>query len=267
MQYKLIAGDMDGTLLDPQMQVRETTIKAIEKAMEQGIIFTVATGRPFAGVERYEALYKLLKAPVITYNGAVILNPQDKSVLYERLLDSFAAETLISMGKASGTTVLIWSKGELYIYEHTVHTEFYAEMTRSTPIIIKGEQDEKMLAQQGITKLLLYGEPERIARTQEKIEKAKLKNVACCTSHPSFLETFHSDASKGEALKFLAEYLGISPSEIIAIGDEMNDISMLKFAGLGIAMGNAHPAAKAVADFITLKNGEDGVAHAINTFV
>ena len=264
MEYKLIAIDMDGTLLDPEKKVRDATLFALQAAMDAGLIVTVATGRPIQGVERYETLFSLLEAPLITYNGAVILKPQSKEVLYERTLTPQAAAEIISLGKTLESTPLLWSRGELFIFAHTDVTAYYAEMSKSTPIVI---DDEAALMQRGITKILWFDEAENILRAQAALEGAGIKNTAHCTSSPRFLEMFHSDASKGNALAFLGDMYHIPPAEIIAIGDEMNDISMLQYAGLGVAMGNARDEVKAAADFVTLSNGEDGVAHVIHSFV
>ena len=264
MQYKLIAADMDGTLLDPEKKVRDTAIQAIREAMDLGLIFTISTGRPIQGVERYEELFHLLEAPIITYNGAVIIDPRDKSVLYEKSLDPQGALEILSWAKIFGTTVLIWSAGALYIFEHNERTDHYAEMAKIGGIVI---EDEAALVRQGITKILWYDEAEQITRFQGELKNTLTGNTTFCTSSPRFLEFFHGGVSKGRALQFLGERYQIHPSEIIAIGDEMNDISMLRYAGLGVAMGNAREEVKEQADFITRSNDEDGVAHVINSFV
>lgn len=263
MQYKLLAADMDGTLLDPNKNIRAETVAAIHRATDAGVIFTIATGRPIQGIEKYSRL-PWPNAPIVTYNGSVILSPDRKAVLYEKTLEESTAAELIAYGKQWGALPFIWSKGKVYVFEESETTARYAANSNSTPVLIK---DEDALIRQGITKILWQDDAPQIEDYQQRLQTILTGNVTYCTSSPHYLEFFHSDVSKGNALQFLSEFCNISPAEIIAIGDEMNDIPMLEYAGLGVAMGNATDAVKARADFVTLTNEEDGVAHVIDRFL
>ena len=263
MRYKLLAVDMDGTLLDPNKTIRAGNIAAVKKAVDAGVIFTIVTGRPLQGVEKYRHLL-WPNAPLITYNGAMVFDPQSKAVLYEKTLEDQAAAEIITLGKQWDTNLFIWSGGKVHVFEENEQSNYYASHSGSIPVLIT---DEDALIRQGITKILWMDAAARVEAHQRNLQTGLTGNVTYCTSSPQFLEFFHSDVSKGNAVKFLSEYCNISPSEIITIGDEMNDISMLEYAGLGIAMDNAKDEVKAHADFVTLSNAEDGVAHVIDRFL
>ena len=263
MRYKLLAVDMDGTLLDSGNNIRERTLAALDKARDAGLILTIATGRSAQGVEMYGDLLRL-DSPIIVYNGAMIVMPRDGKVLQEIKLEERAASDIIAYGKKFDPTVCVWSDNQLYIFEISERIDFYAGLAGITPKIIN---DEAALIRQGITKILWYDEADNIEKYQNELEKELRSNVTFCTSSPNFLEFFSGGASKGHALKFLGEQYCIGPSEMIAIGDGMNDLSMIEYAGLGVAMANAPEELKRAADFVTLSNDEDGVAHAIDTYV
>ena len=263
MQYRMIAIDMDGSLLDSNRKISDNTISAIKKARKAGVIVTVATGRSIRGVEIYRKILPI-KAPLITYNGAVIIDLPDREILYDVTLEEKVASDIIDFGKKFSTTMCIWFQNQLYVYEINERVAQYTEVYGIHPIII---DNEAMLIQQGITKILWFDEINNIKKYQQELEISLKGNVNFCTSSPYFLEFFDGDASKGNALKFLGEYYNIDASEMIAIGDGMNDVPMIEYAGLGVAMGNAPEELKELSDFITLTNDEDGVAHVIEQFV
>jgi len=264
MQYKLLAIDMDGTLLDSDKHLRDTTVAAINRAMEAGVLFTIATGRSIHGIESVR--HRLWpNAPIVAYNGATIFAHEDRQILFDCKLDTDIAKDVYEWGKARGVSFINWSDNKLYIFEKTKYTDYYVAHANIAPILI---EDEREVLEQGLTKILWVDEASNIARYQQELQgMLKGRNVTSCTSQPEYLEFLNGASSKGNAVKFVAEHLGILPSEILAIGDEMNDISMLKYVGLGIAMGNALDAVKESADLITLSNDEDGVAHVIDTIV
>jgi Cof subfamily protein (haloacid dehalogenase superfamily) len=116
-------------------------------------------------------------------------------------------------------------------------------------------------------KLGAYGDASTIREKRIQLGKLFAGQLYVTQTSDRWLEIMHPDVSKANALKFITERLGIQPEEVLAIGDNHNDIEMLRFAGLGIAMGNAHEEVKSVADYVTLKNTEDGVAVALEKFL
>jgi Cof subfamily protein (haloacid dehalogenase superfamily) len=140
----------------------------------------------------------------------------------------------------------------------------YKRISNVEPVII-GDADE--IIKKGITKIIWYDEPEKLKKYQNEIEKYLSDGVNYHTSRPMFLEFVDRDASKAIAMEKLGEHFGIKQSEMIAIGDGFNDLSMIEYAGLGVAMANSEEEVKEKADYITLSNDEDGVAHVIYEFV
>jgi len=265
MQYKLIACDMDGTLLDPNREISPGNLAAIRKVLDLGVIFTISTGRPVQAAQRYQEVLQL-KTPIITYNGGMIVTPDGDEVLYERNLDPKAAAEVIRLGHKLGAPQNIWSENRLYSLHADIWSIGYAGFAKEELHVIK-ESEIDQIAAQGIAKILWYDELPKVEAYQETLRQTDLEHVHFFTSSPDFLEIVDSRVSKATALQFLGEYHGISPAEMIAIGDGMNDISMLEYAGLAIAMENAPDAVKAVADWITRSNTEDGVAYALEKYV
>lgn len=264
MPYKLLAVDMDGTLLDSDRNISKKNMKALLEASEQGVLVVVATGRALKGVTKYRELLKL-NAPVITYNGSMIVHPATDEILFEQELVAEDARKIIRLGLECETTMCIWSDNQLYgnVLNDKIHD--YKTYSGVEPVLI---EDYDMLYKQGITKILWYDAPAKLKELELKFnEESFFKETVCCRSMPFFLEFFNSKASKGQALKKLGELYQIPLSEMIAIGDADNDISMLEFAGISVAMGNADERLKKMVDYVTSSNDENGVAEVIQRYI
>lgn len=261
--YKLIAVDVDGTLLNSAGILTEETKKAITACVERGVIFSISSGRPIQGVEYLNKMLGL-DLPFITYNGAMVVMGKSKEILYEQKLSSQNAKNIIELGKKFDTTIMVWMENKLYTNELNDRTNKYKEIAKVEPILI---DDVDELIKNGVTKILWYDEIEKIERYQSEVGKYLFDSVNYHTSRPMFLEFVDINASKAIAMKRLGDHFGIEQSEMIAIGDGYNDLSMIEYAGLGVAMGNSKEAIKEKADFTTLSNDEDGVAHVIHKFI
>ncbi|HEY8392665.1 MAG TPA: Cof-type HAD-IIB family hydrolase [Capillibacterium sp.] len=262
MSYKLIAADVDGTLLDSKRNLTPETIKAIREAVAAGVIFTICTGRPIQGVE--PIIEKIgLDLPFITYNGAMIVTGKSRKILYAQNMRGEDVIPVYRLGKSLRTTVILWVNNQFYVSPLGQDANNYGEITRTQPLPV--ENLDELIAR-GVTKILFYDDPEKINRWLETIGPAVPPTVNYCTSQPFLLEFFDHEVSKGNALARLGAYYGLTREEIIAIGDGQNDLSMIKYAGLGVAMANADPAIKEEADYVTSSNDENGVAHVIYRF-
>jgi Cof subfamily protein (haloacid dehalogenase superfamily) len=263
MAYKLMAVDIDGTLLDSKGKLTEETKKAIKLGVDNGLIFTISTGRPIQGVEHLNSLLNL-DLPFITYNGAIVVMGKSKKVLYERNLTFEDAKVIVDLGRKYKTTMIIWADNKLFVTEINDRTEKYKEISKVEPVLINNIDG---LIKNGVTKILWYDEIEKIEEYQAEMVKFLDGRVNYHTSNPMFLEFVDINASKAIALEKIGEHYGISQGEMIAVGDGLNDLSMIEYAGLGVAMANAGQIIREKADFITLSNDEDGVAHVIYKFV
>lgn len=259
MQYKLIAADMDGTLLDSEGKITPKTEEYIRKAAEKGIYFTPSTGRPMSGVEKFRSQLPM-NAPVITYNGAMIVAGNGKDVLFSQTVDGDDAAKVFELGKKFGTTICVWSQNQLYANEINERVLDYRKLSGIYPIKYDDPAD---LIAQGITKILWTDEIPRINQFLSEIPPELIPGTTFCTSKPIFLEFFSKKVSKAVALQKVCELVGIDISETIAVGDGQNDLPMLRAAGLGVAMGNAKQEIKDQCGYVTSSNDDDGIADMI----
>ncbi len=264
MTFKLIAVDMDGTLLNDKGIITPHTIAAIKAAIDKGVIFTISTGRPIQGVDKYNDILDL-KAPIITYNGAMIVQSDTHEILFSKTLLYNDAMDIMKIGNEIGITMLVWANNKLYCNFFNEKVDDYKKLSNVEPILI---DDYNTLAKSGITKILWYEQSNVILNLQHGLEKITFEKVTYCTSKPTFLEFFNSEVSKAKAMKIIGEIYNIKRDEMIAIGDGYNDLPMIEFAGLGVAMENAPEGVKQHSDYITTKsNNSDGIAEVIEKFV
>ena len=263
MAYKLMAVDIDGTLFNSDGILTEITKKAILESVEKGLIFTISTGRPLQGVEALNRMLNL-DLPFITYNGAMVIMGKSKKVLYEQRLPGEYAKEIIELAKNYRTTFMVWADNRLLVTEINDRVNLYKKISTVEPTLV---EDIDEWIKNGVTKILWYDEIENIDRFQSEVGKYLDSRVNYHTSRPNFLEFVDINASKAIAMEKIGEHFGIKQSEMIAVGDGYNDLSMIEYAGLGVVMANARDAIKAKADYITLSNDEDGVAHVIYKFV
>ncbi len=262
MPYKLIAADIDGTLLDRRGQLTEATAQAIRGATANGLTFVLATGRPIQGVEGFCRRLGL-RGPVITYNGAMVVNAETHEILCRQCLRREDAETIWGLGCAYGTDVYAWSDDKLYGNRLDGRIQEYKKLSGVEPELVT---DFGALAESGITKILWHDGTERIGRFFRELDPARVPETTFCPSQPWFLEFFHRAVSKATALEQIGHLLGIRRGEMIAIGDGYNDLSMIRYAGLGVAMANAPDDVRRQAGHVTASNDEDGVAAVIHRF-
>lgn len=262
MRYKLLALDMDGTLLNSKGELSERTVNAVRQAKENGAVVTISTGRSVPGAIGCARTLGL-SSPIITYNGAVIADPVTGKMLFSAELSASDALKVMETGIRKGTTMCIWSKGRLYGLPLNERVLDYRRFAGVEPLPTK---DIRFLAENGVTKVLWYDEVEKIGAFWSEMSKIPFESVSVCTSNPMFLEFFHGTVSKASALEWIAKMHGIRREEVVAVGDGANDLEMLAYAGLGVAMGNASDAVKKQADAVTASHDEGGVADVIERY-
>ncbi|MBQ8164332.1 MAG: HAD family phosphatase [Clostridia bacterium] len=263
MKYKMLAVDMDGTLLTHEKIITERNYAAIKKAKEKGVLVVVSTGRAAAGVDIYPEITSL-ENPVILCNGAEIIKYPEGKLLYSQNLDSNVAEKVIAEGEKRKTTICIWSQGKLFANVRNENVRIYESYSRGAAEILS---DMTVLLDSGITKIVWYDEPKLIPGYMSEMKELLGDTSSCVMTAPEFLEFFDPGVSKATAVEAIAASYGISNEEIISIGDGYNDVEMIELAGLGAAMGNAPEGVKKRADFVTETNANDGVAHVIEKFI
>ena len=260
--FKLFAIDIDGTLITNNKKILAETKQDIIKAYKKGVIICICTGRAYPAAKRY--IDELdLDIPLILYNGSRIIMNNGKEIVFNKTIDKEVSNGVFDIINMNDGTCCFWKDDTLYFNKNDEYTAYYEKLTGIKPAIIK-DYDESLFT--NINKFLWFDTPENLQFIKNNI----LNNVAgidCFKSQNNILEIVPKGINKGEAIKFLANYYNIDISEVIAVGDDENDISMIMAAGLGVAMGNARSCVKEVADYITLSNEENGVGKVINKFI
>lgn len=263
MPYKLIAIDVDDTLLNDKIEVTPRTKQALKQAIEAGVTVTLATGRMFASAQKIAQQIEL-NVPIITYQGSIIKTLLDGRILYERYVPEEAAVKLYEYCEAKGLHLQLYVDDVLYAKEDNKRIQGYSRLS-NIPYVI--ESDFAALVRKPQMKMLIIDEPEVLDAAAEEL-KPLIGDIAHITkSKPHYLEIMHKEGTKGHALQFLASHIGCGMEQVIAIGDSWNDHEMLEVAGLGVAMENSVQPLKEIADYITASNNEDGVALVVEKFV
>lgn len=265
--YKLIALDMDGTLLTTDKKVSERNQAAIKAAEAKGVKIVLASGRPLIGLSKYLEELDLLKDEdyVLSFNGGLVQNTNTEEIISKLPLKGSDLKYIYEISKKLNINIHAFSaKDGLITPKISKYTEHEAEIN-GIDINVKdfNEIDDK----EDIIKVMMIDPQEILDPAIEKLPNGVYEKYSVFKSSPFFLEFTHKEVDKGLGLKKLGEYLGIKREEIIACGDAGNDLSMVKYAGLGVAMGNATPEVKEAADFITTSNDEDGIANVIEKFI
>ncbi|MBD7913576.1 sugar-phosphatase [Clostridium sp. Sa3CUN1] len=265
--YKLVAIDMDGTLLREDKTISERTKKAIQSAREKDVTVVLATGRPIEGVSRYLEELNMYtdKDYVLSYNGALVQKTLNKDVIGKialtgedlHYLKKLSDELKVNIHAFSETKGLITPKNSKY-------TEVEASINN---IDIHEINFDTISKDEVIVKIMMIDEPEILGPAIEKLPKEVFEKYTVVRSTPYFLEFLNKEVNKGVGVEMLAKHLGIKQEEVITFGDAGNDLHMIEYAGLGVAMANAFDEVKEAANYITDSNENDGVAKAIEKFI
>lgn len=261
--YKLIAIDIDDTLINDNKEVTPATQTALEQAVAKDVVVTLATGRAYASAQAI-ARQTGLNVPIITYQGALVKNLMDEKVLYERYVPIEAARKLFEYCIEHNLHLQTYIDDKLYAREVNQHLIDYATLNGTQYHI---ESDFNKLIEQPTPKMLIIDDPAFLDELQPILRELLGDSVHITKSKPQFLEIMHKEGTKGAALTFLADYFNCDLKNAIAVGDSWNDHEMLEVAGLGVAMGNAIQPLKDIADYISASNNEDGVKEVIEKFI
>jgi hypothetical protein len=268
MTIKLIAIDMDGTLLNPQHEVTPAVKQALAATREKGVQVVLATGRPFIGVQRYLQELDLQQEGCycITNNGALVHNTKDGSVIAEMALKIDDYHYFEQLSRELGVHFQALTRTELFTANRDI-SQYSVHESSITGIPLHFCPAEEMDASLTFPKVMVIDHPELLERAITQIPTEAKERYTIMKSLPYFLEILDKRVNKGERVKTLATKLGIPRESVMTLGDQENDIAMLEYAGIGVAMGNALDSVKAVSQFVTKTNMEDGVAFAIEKFV
>lgn len=259
---KLIVSDLDDTLLNDSLEISEANKQAINHVKKMGIKFTIATGRMFSSVLPYAKELEI-DLPLITYQGALIKNPDTGTVVSHRPIPLAIAKEIADESEELGYHLNAYQDDGLLVKELTPEAVYYQSVAQ-VPMKVVGSLADYLT--KGPTKLLVINDEEKLIPLLDKWQHEFGQELYLTRSKPNFLEIMAKEADKGSGIKLLADSLGIDKEEIMVIGDSYNDLEMFDYSGISVAMGNARHEIKERARYVTKSNEESGVAWAIEKF-
>lgn len=270
--YKLIAIDLDGTLLNSKKMISLKNRENIRLAMERGVKIVVCSGRIYAGARIFARQIET-KEPLVACNGAIIKDMETGEFLYSNPMNADDCLKVIDICRKYDIYFHVYIGDTMYAEKLESSALFYWEKNKQLP------EDERIDVRVANNLGDVIGKTHMpvskvvvISSNLEQLSRARravncISSVDMASSNFDNFEVMNKGVSKGKAIEFLAHRFNIKREEIIAIGDNENDRSMIEYAGLGVAMGNAESFIKDMADYITLSNDQDGVAEVIRRFV
>ena len=261
MKYKLIVLDLDGTLTNSKKVITPRNREILIRVQEQGVRLVLASGRPTYGIVPLanELRMNEFGGFILSYNGGEIINWETQEMLYENVLPNDVVPVLYECARSHQLSILTYDGAEIV-------TENSQDPYVLNKMAVRETNDFLTDITLPVAKCLIVGDADKLIPLEAELCLRLQGRINVFRSEPYFLELVPQGIDKALSLAVLLKEIGVERKEMIAIGDGYNDLSMIKFAGLGIAMGNAQEPVKKAADYITLSNEEDGVAEALEHF-
>ena len=267
---KMIALDLDNTLLLKDLTIPQETIDVLHEASERGAHVVISSGRMRAAAKRYADVIGTTDS-IVCCNGAEIYSGDGK-LMHDAGIPVETVKELVLLCEKKGIYVQLYWGDDIVIERWNEKTEGYPDAHNQKVIevgswsdAVNGKLDGIIM--QSSPKALLIAEPDTVEDVIADISEAMGGRLNFIRSSQSYVEVLAPGVSKGEGLKILAEKLGIDSSEVMACGDNMNDMAMVTWAGTGVAVANAVPALKEAADYVASQERSYGVAEAVKKFV
>ncbi|PPE06028.1 Cof-type HAD-IIB family hydrolase [Williamsoniiplasma lucivorax] len=277
MNIKAIVIDIDGTLLTNKRIISPLTKKALIEAQEKGIKIILASGRPTPGMMRFAKELELDKNNgfLVSYNGAVATNLQTNEILFSKTLSATMAAEIIQHLKKFDLVTMVY-KDDYVCVENAypkpiafrdVKLEVVRYEAHGCNMLVSEVKDLVEFANYPMYKILSAGDPAYLKEIEQELKAPFIGKANSMFTSDFFFEYTDIGIDKAYALDNFLPQLGINPENLMAIGDGQNDMSMIQYAGVGVAMGNAKPEVQNVADFVTKTNDEDGIVHALEQYL
>jgi Cof subfamily protein (haloacid dehalogenase superfamily) len=260
---KLIALDMDGTLLNKEKRISDRNYQAIQSAKEAGIKIVLASGRPLQGLQSHLEHLGLTGNDdfVASYNGSLVQRVGNGEILHQTSLKGEDAKVIFEISQQLGVFIHAFSvKQGLITHQQNTWTDYEAKLNGMAPTVVDFNTIDD---DEDIIKVMMVADPTDLTSAIKKLPVHLKEKYTIVQSTAYFLELLHLESNKGIAIAKISEALNINAEQVMCVGDAENDHAMLEFAGLGVAMENADIATKALAQYITKSNIDDGVAFAI----
>ena len=261
---KLIAFDLDGTLVGKALLLRPRVTAAIERMRERGVQGCIVTGRMFGSALPFARQLEFT-APIVCYQGAAVIDPETDEVLLDTPLPNAEALALDEYARENGLHVQLYANDRYYCVERNRYSDLYAKISGIEPIVVPSLRAQ--FESWDATKVVIIAEPDAILEHLPRVQRLCGDRAYVTRSIPWFLEVMNSKVNKGISLEVVARHLNVSLAEVMAIGDSWNDAPLLEAAGFGVAMGSAPPELREVANAVVSDVDGDGVAEALERFV
>lgn len=267
MDYQMIVLDLDGTLTNRDKIITPKTKKALMEAQDRGKTVVLASGRPTYGVMPLARELQLEEygGYILSFNGGTIINCKTEEVVFDCVLPLESNQKIIGLAKEHGVNILTYEGNMIITGDASCpYVEKEAFINR---LEVKQVYDMTDYVTFPVVKFLMLDDGDYLALVEPKVKAALGKNYSVYRSEPYFLEILPKGIDKAQSLARLLELTGLKKEQMIACGDGYNDLSMIQFAGLGVAMENAVLPVRNAADYITLSNNDDGIAHVVEKFM
>lgn len=267
MNYKLIVLDLDGTLTNSKKEITLRSKETLLRAQQKGIRLVLASGRPTYGIVPLanELRMNEFGGFILSYNGGEIINWETEELIYDNVLPNDAVPILYECARSHKLSILTYDGAE--IVTENSQDPYVQKEAFLNKMAVRETNDFLTDITLPVAKCLIVGDPQELIQVESELCIRLQGRINVFRSEPYFLELVPQGIDKAQSLAVLLKELDVTREEMIAIGDGYNDLSMIKFAGMGIAMGNAQEPVKKAARYITLTNEEDGVALAVEKFV
>lgn len=255
--------DMDDTLLADDHTISNENKVMLAKALELGVYVILASGRPTPAMIAYAKELELDNSYMISYNGAVITDLKEDKIIFEQTLSQKQIHELYAYSLKSKTHIITYLDGKIVSETDSEYIEIEKNITGLVHNKVTSFTDE---VQSSAVKCILLEEPTYLKEVEKDL-KAAMPHLSVSMSKPFFLEVAQNGIDKGASIKFLAEKLNILQSEIIAVGNAGNDLTMIEYAGLGVWVDNVDPELRDKGDVIVASNNNHGVAEVVRRFI
>lgn len=265
-QYKLVALDLDGTLITDDLIITDEAKAAIRAAVAQGVVVTLATGRMFRSAEMF-ARELGLEVPLICYQGAMVKHSGTKETIYHQPVALDLARRFVSLAQANDYHVQAYVDDRILVPVMNEPARYYSNLARVPAEVVGDLLGYLDRPERAPTKLVIITGPEQTLTVVNQMQAAFGDTLYVTRSHPRFTEGVNPVCNKGVALLALAQSLDIPREQVLAVGDNLNDLPMLEAAGFSVAVANASPVVKEKAGYVTQGEVAAGVVEALNRFI
>lgn len=277
MNLKAIILDIDGTLMNSEKKITEKTKAILLKAQAQGIKVILASGRPIRGMMKvvHELSMDQHHGLVVAYNGASVMDCENNAILFNQAMTVEEVKAVLEHVKGFEVLPMIAKDDVMYVNNvfkgmlnhNNKPLNIIEYESRGGNYLLCEKADLAAFVDFPLNKILLAGDPTYLKENYEAIKAPFADELSSMFTAPFYYEFTAQGIDKGNALNAVLGPMGIHPEDTIAFGDGQNDLSIIHFAGIGVAMGNAVDELKAAADEITLSNDEDGIEHVLKRYI